>query len=588
MRKRSLQRHLFLTYSAVIVVCLLANGWLVTGVIHRFYLDHLTSDLKTRIALVQEQIRCDVSAANTTELDSLCKTLGLLSQTRITIIDLNGTILGDTDDDPALMENHSDRPEFKAAIQGTTGIATRQSPTLKRRMLYLAIPVIRSGQVAGVLRLAIPMSAIDDALYRIYTSILMVGIGLILLGAAISYWVSRRISRPIAEMKQGAQAFAGGNFERKIITPKLVEFGALSNALNEMAEQLHIRIASITRQRNELETVLSSMVEGVLALDVEERIIKINHAAERLLDIKASEVQGRYIQEVVPNPDLHRFVANLLSARAYTEGEIILLNRQIFIQVRGTLLRDATQHDVGALIVLNDITRIRRLENLRKEFVANVSHELRTPITLIKGFVETLQDGAIKDKTQRDNFLEIINKHVDRLNAIIEDLLQLSYLEQGAEKDDVHFSSEDIREAITASVQSCEAKAAGKNIHLRVQVENEAKAKINLILIEQALINLLENAIKYSPVDTVIEVGLDQTETEIVLYVRDSGCGIPIEHLSRIFERFYRVDKNRSREQGGTGLGLAIVKHIALVHHGSVSVESAVGKGSTFRIHIPR
>ena len=263
----------------------------------------------------------------------------------------------------------------------------------------------------------------------------------------------------------------------------------------------------------------------------------------------------------------------------------LLAARQL--QAHGTILRDPDQRGIGALIVLNDVTRLQRLENLRRDFVANVSHELKTPITSIKGFVETLQDGAWSNEKDAKEFLAIIAKHVDRLTSIIEDLLSLSRIEQEADSGSMAREMARLRDVLSAAVQLCQAKAAEKGIHLDIRCDSALSATVNALLLEQALVNLLDNAIKYSPVRSVVEVAAGVEHDHLLLSVRDQGRGIEAEHLPRLFERFYRVDKARSRQMGGTGLGLAIVKHIAQAHGGTVTVESAPGKGSLFTIRIP-
>jgi two-component system phosphate regulon sensor histidine kinase PhoR len=281
-------------------------------------------------------------------------------------------------------------------------------------------------------------------------------------------------------------------------------------------------------------------------------------------------------------------VKNALTSQEPVEKDILLYTDvERIINAHGTLLRDADKHRVGALIVLNDITRLWRLENIRRDFVANVSHEIRTPITAVKGFVETLRDGSVKDPKDSKRFLGIIEKHVDRLEAIIEDLLSLSRIERGTEGEHIMLQGGRIRDVLLTAIQVCEAKAAPKNIRVELSCNEELKANINPALLEQAVVNLIDNAIKFSDNGSSVLVKAIQMNGQIGISIRDQGCGIEKKHLPRLFERFYRVDKARSRQMGGTGLGLAIVKHITQAHGGQVSVESIPGEGSTFSIHIP-
>jgi two-component system phosphate regulon sensor histidine kinase PhoR len=497
--------------------------------------------------------------------------------------------LGDSDEDPQKMENHAGRPEVKVALLGNRGVYTRYSDTLQQEMMYVAVPLERNGEIVGVVRTSIPVSEIDATLGTIYSKIALAGLFLILLAAVASLYVARRISQPIEEMKRGAQRFAEGNFSRKLLVPNSEELGSLADVLNHMAKQLDEKIRMITQQRNELETILSAMREGVLAVDSEERVLTFNQAAGLFLGIDLSSAKGLAIQEVIRNADIQRFLAGILTGEGPVEGEIVLHGPENkFLQLSGTVLHDIGGDKIGALVVLNDITRLRQLENVRREFVANVSHELKTPITSIKGYVETLQGGALGDKKNVQKFLEIVAKQSDHLNAIVDDLLSLSRLEQGAERGEIQLSEEYLRGILEAAAGDYALKAREREIKLSVNCDDEIMVKANSRLLIQAIGNLLDNAIKYSDPGTTVEVEAAGNTDGVVIRVIDHGCGIAPEHLPRLFERFYRVDKGRSRELGGTGLGLAIVKHIAQAHGGHVRVESTLGKGSIFTLHLPK
>ena len=358
--------------------------------------------------------------------------------------------------------------------------------------------------------------------------------------------------------------------------------------MNQMAFELNERINTIMMQRNEFEGVLSSMVEGVMAVDMEEYILSMNEAAAFMFGCDPDEIRDRSIQVVIRNADLNHFVTKTLSSPAPVEKEIVLAsNGEKFLNAHGTQLCDADGKQIGALIVLNDVTRLRKLEKIRKEFVANVSHEIKTPITAIKGFVETLRDGVVDDPAESQRFLAIIGKHVNRLEAVIEDLLKLSRIEQELEKREILLTEGNIKGVLLTAIQICEIKAKAKKIKIELSCDEQICSKIDSLLLEHAVVNLLVNAVKYSDEGSVMRVEALHTADEIIISVSDQGCGIEKKHLTRLFERFYRVDKARSREMGGTGLGLAIVKHIAQAHRGHVSVESALGKGSVFSIHLP-
>jgi two-component system phosphate regulon sensor histidine kinase PhoR len=331
------------------------------------------------------------------------------------------------------------------------------------------------------------------------------------------------------------------------------------------------------------------MTEGVIAIDTEERIVSINQAAARLFEYEPLDCQGKSIQEIIRSPALQQFIRQALSSKIPSEEDITLFqNEERVIDVKGSPLLDANQHQIGTLVVFHDVTQLRRLEDMRRDFVANVSHEIKTPLTAIKGFVETLQQGKVEKAQEKERFLGIIQKHVDRLNAIIEDLLALSRIEQEDENKEIEFEPVKISDVFQAAIQLCRPKADEKNIRINLNCEKQATANFDPTLIEQAVVNLLDNAIKFSDPGSTVQVESHHENDQIVIRVQDQGIGIAQKHLPRLFERFYRIDKARSRNMGGTGLGLAIVKHIAQAHGGYVMVESRLGEGSCFSIHLPQ
>jgi len=329
-------------------------------------------------------------------------------------------------------------------------------------------------------------------------------------------------------------------------------------------------------------------VEGVLAVDRDERILHLNHAAARLLDLAPEQARGRSIQEAVRNRDLQAFIGATLAGTGSAEDEIVMYgNEERFLQLHGTALTDSTDHNIGALIVLSDITRLKHLETVRRDFVANVSHELKTPITALKGCLETLSDPRPMDAAENARFLAMMTRQAARMEALVEDLLSLSRIEFDAERKRIALDPGAISDVLQRAVQSFSAAAAAKSISLTVECPAEVTALINAVLLEQAVGNLLDNAIKFSANGTRVLASVHLDGNEVEIQVTDQGPGIEKKHLARLFERFYRVDQARSRTLGGTGLGLAIVKHIALAHRGTVSVVSDPGQGSTFTIRIP-
>jgi two-component system phosphate regulon sensor histidine kinase PhoR len=326
------------------------------------------------------------------------------------------------------------------------------------------------------------------------------------------------------------------------------------------------------------------MVEGVLAIDAEQRVLRMNQAASELLGVDAARAEGRILPEVVRNTDLQRLLTEVLASRQPAEGDVALRDRdQRMLYVHGTVLDDVRPGESGALLVLHDVTELRKLERMRRDFVANVSHELKTPVTSIQGFVETLLDGAVNDPQERDRFLRIVAAQTDRLSAIIDDLLTLARVEQGAK---VVLSPGPVAAVLEAAVTTCKLMAEEMNVSLQWTCPPDLQATMNPSLLEQAVVNLIDNAVKYSAAGQTVRVEAGRADGEVFIRVIDQGCGIGSEHLPRIFERFYRVDKARSRKLGGTGLGLAIVKHIVQLHGGQVTVDSAPGRGSTFTVRI--
>jgi two-component system phosphate regulon sensor histidine kinase PhoR len=497
-------------------------------------------------------------------------------------------VLCDSDKDASSLENHGSRPEIRAAIGGQAGTAMRFSSTLEEDLLYVAVP-FAYGEGRGAVRFAVSVASLRTALGGLRRDLIVGALAALALGILVSALLARRLSLPLRELRQGAARFAGGEFSRPLPIPAFDEFAVVAEEMNRMAAQLDERIRGEVRQRQELEAVLSSMVEGVLAFDREANLISLNASAARLLAVRAEQVRGRSIQEAVRNPELQEFVALTLAQAVTQEREISFFDEggERFIQAHGTGLTDTTGNRIGALVVLNDVTSIRRLERMRREFVANASHEIRTPVTSLIGFIETLQEGAIDDPEAARRFLEIMKKNADRLHAIIEDLLDLSRIEREAERGDVPLEVASLRAVVEEALEASGGVLRAKGIRVELSCPRDLKVRANPSLLVQAIVNLVDNAAKYSEAGSAVAVACRETGRGVAIAVRDSGPGIPREHLPRLFERFYRVDKGRSRSLGGTGLGLAIVKHIVQAHRGEITVDSEQGKGSTFTILLP-
>ena len=587
-KKKRLLLHLFPSYLLITLISLIAVTWYASNSTRHFFLDQTAADLLTRARLLENQIPQFLGPLETSVVDAMCKEIGVSSATRITVILPSGVVIGDSNEDPAIMDNHALRPEIIEARKGNIGQSIRFSTTLQKRMMYVAIPLKDKEEIIALIRAALPVTAIDQALKSIQIKIILGGLFIALLAAGISFYVSRRIIRPIEKLKKGADVFAKGDLSYRMPGTDLVEIDSLIETLNQMAGQLEDRLNTIVRQKNELAAVLSSMAEGVMAVDMDEQIISINKAAARIFENLSENLLNRSIPEVIRNPDLQKFINKALTSKKNLEEDITLYQGgERILYVHNTPLEDLDSQRRGILVVLNDVTHLRKLENMRKDFAANVSHEIKTPLTAIKGFVETLRTGERNEPKETEQFLAIIEKHVNRLTAIIEDLIKLSKIEQQDEKSEIQLEENSVKSVISSAIQTCREKANSKEITIGLACPEDISVRLDSRLMAQAMVNLLDNAINYSREKSDIQISASLKDNELMIRVQDHGIGIPKENLSRLFERFYRVDKARSRELGGTGLGLAIVKHIAHAHGGRVSVESILGKGSTFSLHLP-
>jgi two-component system phosphate regulon sensor histidine kinase PhoR len=587
--KKRLVWQLFLSYLLIIFISLLISTIYSSKALRQFCIEQTETDLKIKAYLVEKQISGHFLAKHFESTNQLCKELGQKALMRITVVLPSGKVVGDSEEASTLMDNHKNRPEIKEALEGKVGNSIRYSHTLQKEMMYTAVPLIKDYKIVGIVRTAIPLLFVEKMLKVIYLKIIIEGLVIAIIAIILSFFMSRRISRPLEELELGAKEFAKGNLKCRLPISNTKEIGELANAMNDMAIQLDAKLSQIIQQSHEQEIILENMAESVIAVDIDGQIIKLNKAAADLIGTNLSEVEGLKIHEVIENVHLHEFVAKALSSKTPVKEDIILASKgnECFLQTYSTALQDSEGQNIGALIVLNDITQIKKLENIRRDFIANVSHELKTPITSIKGYAETLLDGAMFDPDDTKHFLKIILKQSNRLNNIIEDLLNLARLEQDPEKNELVMEKIAVQDILKSVIQICAINAEAKDIKLNFSCSDDIKVIANPFLLEQALVNLVDNAIKYSSAQSIVSIEGFQSKDETLLRVSDKGYGISKEHLPRIFERFYRVDKARSRKLGGTGLGLSIVKHISQIHGGYTTVESQLGEGSTFSIHLP-
>ncbi len=580
----------------IIIGSIVIASWYGTRTIQSFYYQEMQRGVQDRAILLRPHINQLLDTAPH-QLQKFCRETGREASTRITVIDGTGTVLADSSEDPSHMDKHNNRPEIQEAAMGTTGTILRFSKTLGQNMLYVAIPLKVDTPQSGVLRLAVSGAALERVISshrkKLFFGLLLIA----LLAAGLSYYQARRISTPLEEMRRGAERLAGGDTEHPISIsdgniPK--ELKELSKSLNNMAKQLNGRIKIISQQRNELEAVFSSMTDGVLAIGPDHTIIHINRAAADLFHINHQAVQGLVFENILRNKVLQEFINESLRSDVTIKQSLVLLEsgQQLTLQAHAHPLNDGEQNRMGSLIVLHNQTRINQLETIRQEFVANVSHELKTPITAIRGYVETLLDGALENREDAAKFLTIIQRQSSRLDAIVDDLLTLARIEDTSKNDKMELRQEVLYPILETAIQSCSVAAEQKNICIVIECDPDITAPVNLPMLEQALINLLTNAVSYSPENTTVNLSVMQQQHPnygeiICISLQDKGPGISSEHQKRIFERFYRCDKARSREDGGTGLGLAIVKHIADCHKGTVELVSQPGKGATFSLILP-
>ncbi len=597
LHKRTLLRRLFISHLLLVIPVILFMGWYFSVSISDFYRDEIHQMLGNKARLFSMMIQPLLKKGEEEKIDRACETGGAQAQIRFTVILPDGRVVGDTERNPNEMDNHSSRPEIKTALnQHNEGASTRFSRTLETDMMYVAVPLQDDdGHMLAVVRASRSVSGINTTLRNIYNNITFVALLVLLFTAIVAYVVSTRINRPIDELKAGADRFAKGELSHRLKMSDVEEINLLGGAMNQMAAQLDERIHVITEQRNELQAVLASMAEAVIVVDNEGRITRMNKAAGKMLGINHKTVLNRSFPDAGVSQPLCDFLQEIFRTDWLLEREIVQGDEEppLFLQAHGTIIRNegaASQMPsrLGALIVMNDITKLKRLENIRRDFVSNVSHELKTPITAIKGFVETLKDGALQDPENAEGFLEIIGKHADRLNTIIEDLLNLSRIESDGDQREVERTDYSVRELTENAHMLCQAAATQKGIQIVVDCPRDLTTSLNARMIELALVNLMANAIKYTPERGLVALRAQEDEHTVSLSVSDTGLGIPKDSLPRLFERFYRVDKARSRDMGGTGLGLAIVKHIVMAHAGRVHVESKMGQGSVFTIVLPK
>ncbi len=526
---------------------------------------------------------------NSYDLDGIADKIGGDLDLRVTIIGIDGTVYGDSElEDEALrtVENHLYRPEIQQALKTGIGESRRFSTTIKKDSLYTA-SVFEKNDTSGVIRLSIPLSEIEHLLNRLKQTLSLSLLAAFVLSVLVSYLASCFISRPLKEISSASHEIAHGNYSKKVTIQSNDEMGDLASTFNYMTEQVKASIEEVNEAKSRLEAVFLSMFEGVMVVDVNGSILLINETLKHFLKIN-EEPLGRKPIEVIRNLQIQEIVDNALRSNSGLISQEIstLLSEEKVLLVHATPIKKQENIE-GAVLVFHDVTNLRKLEKVRQDFVANVSHELRTPISSIKGYAETLLEGALKDKENAKDFIKIILSDSDRLAALIDDLLNLSKIESG--KLTMEAKPCKLLPLVEKVVGSLKGQINNKSITIKMDMSKDTPNILgDETRIKQVLLNLIDNAIKYNNTNGTITISAQEVNDFIKIDIADTGIGIPNKDLPRLFERFYRVDKARSRELGGTGLGLSIVKHIIQAHNGEVSVQSVEGQGSTFSFTIPK
>lgn len=583
---KSIKWRLTAIFFAVTALFLFLLGVFLMNVIEQYSYDNTQTKLLSYARLMSDDLRDTfIKKPSRDFFQQYAQKVKGDINARVTIIDTNGEVLGDSFLDKDSMVNHANRPEIKKAIGGEIGRSVRYSTSLEERMFYFAAPVKSGSTVVGVVRVAIPWSEIEASRNYIRTIIgSSIFVALILMVMVVSTFTAS-IVVPLQEMTGVAREMAEGKLDMVLTVNSDDELGELGRGLNYMSERLRGTISQITEEKNKIKAILKSMNDGVIAIDRKGSIILINAAVERMFNVKSELIVGKSLIEVVRNFDLEKFLREALKSEKglLKELQMFVPDLKTFRISTAPLTNESGV--VGTVAVMRDITAFREVERMKTEFVANVSHELKTPLTSIKGFVETLLDGALDDRNTRRHFLEIINDEADRLNRLINDLLSLSKIE--AKYKEIVRTPLDLERMINSTVSILSPQAKEKNLTINVNIRQSLPTvDADEDMIGQVMINLIDNAVKYTPAGGQVNITAEKEANWVKVAVSDTGIGIPRESLPRLFERFYRVDKARSREMGGTGLGLAIVKHIMEVHGGKIEVDSEVGKGSTFTFYL--
>ena len=581
---RSLQWRIALAYTALIVVSMAAASIYIFQFVRGSYISDLEVRLEHEARLVgQAAERYFQGQLDPDEIQSDSEQSGNLLGARITIIRPDGTVLSDTWDDSTALENHAGRPEVRDALADGIGRSTRFSGTVEEEMIYTAVPVYVDGSLAGTARVGVPMSQVQSKVNRIMGTVALSGLVVTLLSVVLGYLLARRTSRSVRSVTEGVRRVTQGDLEHRVYALSRDETRELAEAFNLMAATLKTTIQELSAERNKLSTVLEVMADGVAMIGSEGETILLNPVARELLGIEGRDFQGRRFIELSRNHELHLMISRAFETHQPQFGELELSRRR-FLSAIAVPLTDSNSLP-GVLLTLHDLSRLRQLDTTRREFISNVSHELRSPLASVKASVETLENGALGEPEVARDFIRRIHQDVDRMVSMAGDLLELSRLESGQEP--IHLYPLDLRPLLEDVTAGFAARAEDRGISISAACDESVPLAMgDQDKLRQALVNLLDNAIRFTPDAGRITLRAKADGEFVQVQVANTGAGIPPEHLPHVFERFYKVDS--SRRDGGTGLGLAIVKHIVQLHGGEVMVESREGEITTFSFTIPK
>ena len=598
MRNRPLFLQLLYFVLPIYIIGWGVQYYFIGPFIEQFYLNETKEHLTSKAHLIQSGI--DTKRENVS-LQDFVKKSSKLSEIRITILDTNGVVLADSEEDPGSMENHrgiNKREEIEVAIKKGIGSSQRYSTTINEHMLYVAILASVEGS-HFIIRTSESMLSLNTSINKVRQRIVLISIIILIVIIPAVIIISRFITRPLFLIGKAAKKISKGDMfdpipiSQKSFFSGTEEISSITVALNEMAKELDKKIATITREKNEQKNILNyiniiqySMSEGLIAIDLENKFSTINKAASSYLNIDRKKDIGKPYDKKIKNKAIKKIIKSILKKQRPITKEIrIGRMKKMFFIVNGKVLKDQKSKPVGCLIVMTDVTRLKQLEAMRRVFVANVSHELKTPITSIGGYIETAQ-GDIPLETKNE-FLEKAIRQNNRLNSIIDDLLRLSRIEAIEDEDTFTLSTQKLLPIIESSVEDIRGEIKKYGIKVVIECSDDICAIIDSQLMREALINLIENAIKYGVDNSTVILSVKRKSNKILIDIENKGELIPEKERDRIFNRFYRLDKSRSKKTGGTGLGLAIVKHISIVHNGTIEVHKSDGDTTVFRLTLP-